>query len=277
MKAAALDLAARGIFVFPLAVNGKTPITLHGYQDASTDPKRIEEMWQRCQDANIGIATGASGLVVIDIDVKHGVNGWKAFDDCLERLGELPGPTRMASTPSGGAHIYFREPAGAEIRNSAGRLGPGLDVRAHGGYVVAPPSVIEGKAYRWDITEPAKVLPDAWAEAMQPPKPRKVDPENRPVINRANRYGVAALNDETDIVANAQPGQRNDTLTRSAFKVGTVADQCGVTRAQAEEMFAWAVSQWKDVHEARKAADSFWRAFEAGRNEPRQLELQSRG
>jgi hypothetical protein len=275
MKPAALEYARAGVHVFPLQPNGKTPITCNGFKDAITNPKHVEEMWQRCQDANIGIATGASGLVVIDIDVKHGVNGWKAFDDCLERLGELPGPTRMASTPSGGAHIYFRAPKGADIKNSAGRLGPGLDVRAHGGYVVGPPSVIDGKAYRWDITEPAKVLPDAWAEAMRPPKPRKVDPENRPVINRANRYGVAALNDEADIVAKAQPGQRNDTVTRSAFKVGTIADQCGITGVQAEKMFAWAVSHWGDEAEARKASGSFWRAFQAGRLEPRQMELKS--
>jgi hypothetical protein len=275
MRAAALELAARGIYVFPLLANGKTPVTLHGHQDATTDAKRIEEMWQRCQDANIGIATGASKLVVIDIDVKNGINGWKAFDDCLQRLGELPGPTRMASTPSGGAHLYFRAPDGAEIRNSAGRLGPGLDIRAHGGYVVCAPSVVDGKRYRWDITEPAKVLPDAWAEAMQPPKPRQATPASRPQVERASRYGIAALNGEADIVAKAPPGQRNDTITRSAFKVGTVADQCGITGAQAEEIFAWAVSHWGDEAEARKASGSFWRAFEAGRLEPRQMELKS--
>ena len=275
MRAAALELAAQGIYVFPLAVNGKTPVTLHGYQDATTDPRRIDEMWQRCRTANIGIATGASGLVVIDIDCKHGINGWEAFDDCLERLGELPGPTRMASTPSGGAHIYFREPAGGDIRNSAGRLGPGLDVRAHGGYVVAPPSIIDGKAYRWDITEPAKVLPDAWAEAMKPPRLMPVPVALRPRIGSGSRYGLAVLNGEADAVANAQPGQRNHTLTRSAFKVGTVADQCGITGGQAERMFAWAVSQWKDAGELRKAADTFRRAFEAGRNNPRNAELQS--
>ena len=112
-----------------------------------------------------------------------------------------PGPTRMASTPSGGAHIYFRESAGGDIRNSAGRLGPGLDVRAHGGYVVAPPSVIDGKAYRWDITERAKVLPDAWANAMQPPKPQRVPVELRPRIGSGSRYGLAVLNGEADAVA----------------------------------------------------------------------------
>lgn len=275
MKGAADKLARQGIYVFPLIANGKIPATQHGFQDGTTDPKRIEEYWGLLPKSNIGIATGASGLVVIDIDTKHGVNGWKAFDDCRERLGDLPGPTRMASTPSGGAHLYFREPEGIEIRNSAGRLGPGLDVRAHGGYVVAPPSTIDGKAYGWDITEPAKVLPAAWVEAMQPPRAQHVDPGTRPVIGRANRYGASALSREADAVAKAQPGQRNDTITRSAFKVGTLADDCGITGTQAEKMFAWAVGCWGDEAEARKARDSFWRGFEAGRREPRQMELQS--
>jgi len=275
MRAAALELAARGIHVFALRPNGKLPATRNGFKDSTANPEDVSSTWDALPDANIGIDCGASRLVVIDIDVKHGVNGWKAFDDCLERLGELPGPTRMASTPSGGAHLFFRAPDGFEIRNSAGRLGEGVDVRARGGYVVAAPSVIDGRAYRWDVTAPAKVLPEAWAEAMQPPKPRQVSPENRPAINRASRYGIAALNGEADIVAKAPPGQRNDTITRSAFKVGTIADQCGVTGAQAEKMFAWAVSHWGDEAEARKASGSFWRAFEAGRLEPRQMELKS--
>jgi hypothetical protein len=200
MKAAALDLAARGILVFPLAVGDKMPVTLHGYQDATTDPKRINEMWQRRPNANIGIATGASGLVVIDVDVKNDINGWEAFNDCLERLGELPGPTRTASTPSGGAHLYFRAPDGFEIPISAGRLGDGIDVRAHGGYVVCPPSVIDGRAYRWDITERAKVLPAAWAEAMLPPKHVPVPVELRPRIGSVNRYGTVVLREEADAV-----------------------------------------------------------------------------
>jgi hypothetical protein len=275
MRAAALELGAQGIHVFPLAVNGKTPVTLHGYQDATADPKRIDEMWRHRPAANIGIATGASGLVVIDTDVKRGINGWESLGRCLERLGELPGPTRMASTPSGGGHLYFRPPDGFEIPISAGRLGPNLDVRARGGHVVAPPSVIDGKAYRWDITERVKVLPVAWAEAMLPPKHVPVPVELRPRIGCVSRYGTVVLREEADAVANAQPGQRNDTLTRCAFKVGTIADQCGITGEQAEEMFRWAVSQWGDAGELRKSAGTFERAFEAGRENPRNAEVRS--
>lgn len=274
MKSAALEYARAGIYVFPLVNNGKMPATLHGHQDAAIDPVEVATLWQHRPTANIGIATGASGLAVIDIDRKHGVDGWRGLADCLKRLGELPGPTRMVSTPSGGAHIYFRAPAGFEIRNSAGRLAPGVDVRACGGYVVAPPSVISGKAYRWDVTAPAKVLPLAWGEAMTPPKPEPtaVHPCARPVIpnrNGARRYGRVVINSEADTVRKAERGSRNDTITRSAFRVGQVAEQCGISIGQAGETFAWAVSHWGDDAEAHKAQDSFLRAFEAGKQSPR--------
>jgi hypothetical protein len=282
VKAAALEYARAGIHVFPVLPNKKEPACARGFYDGTTDLDEIEDAWKRLPDANIGIATGASGLVVIDIDVKHGDDGWDALDDCMKRFGQLPGPTRMVSTPSDGAHIYFRAPEGVEIPSSAGQFKsglktPGLDVRASTGYVLAPPSVIDGKRYHWDITEPAKMLPRAWAQAMLPPKPRYVAPEDRPVVQRANAYGASVLNDEADTAANAQPGCRNDTLTSSAFKVGTIADQCGITPDTAAKVFAWAASQWGDAREAIKARDSFHRAFSAGRLSPRQLELSHGG
>jgi hypothetical protein len=110
---------------------------------------------------------------------------------------------------------------------------------------------------------------------MLPPKPQYVAPEDRPVIERASAYGKRVLNDEADTAAEAKKGQRNDTVTRSAFLVGTIADQCGITGAQADKVFAWAVGHWGDEAEARKAHGSFWRAFEAGRKSPRELELKS--
>jgi len=282
IKDAALEYARAGIYVFPLQPNGKEPACTRGYLDGTTDLDEIEDAWQQLPNANIGIATGRSGLVVVDIDVKHNVDGWDAFADCLQRFGQLPGPTRMASTPSGGAHIYFLAPEGVEIPSSNGQLKsgfktPGLDVRASTGYVVAPPSIIDGKAYHWDITEPVKVLPDAWAEALQKPKH---EPRPRPVLRdptKVRNYGAKVLSEEADKAAAAQPGSRNNTITTCAFRVGRVADQCGISGGQAEEMFAWAANQWRDATEARKAAGSFWRAFEAGRNEPRQLELRNHG
>lgn len=277
MRTAALELGAMGIHVFPLVVNGKTPVTSRGYKDATTDDKRIHEMWQRCRSANIGIATGASGLVVIDIDVKHGINGWKAFDDCLERLGELPGPTRMASTPSGGGHLFFRAPEGVEIRNSAGKLGPGLDVRARGGYVVAPPSIIDSRAYRWDITESVKVLPDAWAKAMAVPV-RKAPEGRLPVARHTNRctrrYCVVANERACKDLRSTPLGGRNEAILRYGTSMGGLIHTGGITEQEIIDGMDWACGHW-DIRERdiRKDLDTVRRAIEWGRQHPRQMEM----
>jgi len=126
---------------------GKHPLTRHGAKDASRDVARIESWWARCSWANVGIATGAaSGLVVLDIDPRHG------GDDSLVELereqGKLPA-TPIVLTGGGGQHLYFRHPGGRVV--SATGIRPGVDVRADGTLVVAPPSAhVSGRPYEWD-------------------------------------------------------------------------------------------------------------------------------
>ena len=156
--------ARRGILVFPCHTiedgrctcgkachsPGKHPIgTLvpHGVHDATADIGMIDQWWAMYPDANVGIATGrASGIVVIDIDPDHG--GEDSWANLEARFGATD-DTWWVETGSGGYHIYFA--AGeAETRNSAGMVGPGIDVRGDGGYVIAPPSLhVSGGQYRW--------------------------------------------------------------------------------------------------------------------------------
>lgn len=138
----ALDYATRfGWAVFPLVPRGKTPLTSHGFKDASTDPERIREWWTTTPDANIGIATGtASNLVVLDLDSRAAVASF------VEAYGD---PSTPCSTTGRGAHLLFAHPGG-RVRSRAGALGPEIDVRGDGGYIVAPPSIHpSGKAYGW--------------------------------------------------------------------------------------------------------------------------------
>ena len=136
----ALAYARQGLHVFPIVPDGKTPLTSHGFHDATTDEAQIDAWWSQSPDANIGIATGkVSGLVVVDVD-RHGEDGTKA----LQTLN-LP-PTRVVRTPRNGYHFIFRYPDGAEIGRVIGVL-PGIDLLGDNGYVVACGSRVGGKLY----------------------------------------------------------------------------------------------------------------------------------
>ena len=136
---AALSYAGRGWAVFPVKPNGKSPITPNGFKDATTDPKKIRSWWAVNPKANIGVATGLSGLVVIDGDVKNGDDPDVSLRNLLD--GQSIPDTLRADTPSGGWHLFFEAIPGTDVRTTAGKLGAGLDVRAAGGYVVVAPSV----------------------------------------------------------------------------------------------------------------------------------------
>jgi putative DNA primase/helicase len=115
-----------------------------GLLDATRDSVRITS-WFEGEAWNIGIATcAASGIVVLDIDPRHGGEGSLAALEAEH--GPLP-PTWRFLTGGGGEHILFRHPGGT-VKNSAGKVGPGIDVRGDGGYIVAPPSIhIGGRPY----------------------------------------------------------------------------------------------------------------------------------
>jgi len=115
-----------------------------GVKDASKDLATVERWFARTR-FNIGIATGVvSGIIVLDIDPRHG--GDETLAALESEYGTLPSTWRFL-TGGGGEHVVFRHP-GARIPNSAGKLGPGIDVRGDGGYIVAPPSVhISGRSY----------------------------------------------------------------------------------------------------------------------------------
>lgn len=142
---------------------GKHPIgklVPQGLKNASLDPEIVTNWWRLAPYANIGIPTGAlSGLVVLDVDTaKYGDD---SLFDLTQRFGPLPF-TVMALTGGGGMHYLFAHPGPhLKIRNSVENLGPGLDVRGDGGYiVVAPSSHISGRHYTWEAScHPKDVQP----------------------------------------------------------------------------------------------------------------------
>ncbi|HEX8104406.1 MAG TPA: bifunctional DNA primase/polymerase [Solirubrobacteraceae bacterium] len=136
---------------------GKHPLTRAGVHDATTAEPVIRGWWATWPHARAGMATGAaSGLVVLDVDPRHG--GDDALHDLEQHHGALP-TTLTVCTPSGGQHIYFRDPAA--LRPSAGRVGSGLDVRADASYVVAAGT----PGYVVDLDAPPASLP-TWLEQL---------------------------------------------------------------------------------------------------------------
>ena len=164
--AAALKYAEEGWAVIPL--KGKKPLTPHGYKDATKDEAQITRWWTIWPEANIGLATGAiSGRLVLDIDVKNGKKGDESLRLLLQQNGELP-KTRKSVTASGGWHYVFRMPAesqwGRIMRSNKG-VREGIDLLANGSYFVAPPSVVDGKEYKWiDSSDVAQCPP--WVAAL---------------------------------------------------------------------------------------------------------------
>jgi hypothetical protein len=198
----ALALARRGWWVFPCRVRGKEPLTAHGFHDATDDVAVIEAWWRRWPAANIGLACGPSGLVVIDVDPRHG------GDRSLARL-RLP-PTLVARTGGGGRHFFFA----GHARSRKGP--PGIDVKAAGGYVVAVGSVHpSGGRYVWEHRLPLA----PWSENLVPIT-RPAPAVTRPTVAAGYGYGRAALRAELERLAGATEGYRNDRLHLAAFRMG---------------------------------------------------------
>jgi hypothetical protein len=196
----ALEYAKRfGWHVLPVA--GKIPIVRDWTSKASTDPEQIRTWWSNDSGINIGIATGArSNLLVLDVDPNNG------GDESLRALEAQYSPLPMTTevlTGGGGHHYYFQHPR-IELGNSAGKLGPGLDIRADGGQVVAPPSVhpVTGKSYEWEAAH----HPDDISPAPAP------DWLLRLLTEKAERRAP-------QVSQVFQDGSRNDSLTREAGRL----------------------------------------------------------
>jgi hypothetical protein len=161
----AIRLARLGFRVHPVAPGGKHPL-VPGWPDAATtDEGQILEWARRYPRANAGVVTG-KGLNVIDIDSKHGVDGFASLACLEDELGQLPS-TYSVDTPGGGRHLYFATHPDVVIRNSAGRLGLGVDDRGHHGYVVGEGSVVNGRSYALHGScRTITPLPQLWVERL---------------------------------------------------------------------------------------------------------------
>lgn len=311
MGQAALQYVRRGWPVFPCherdkpwknaagkeGLNrAKAPYIGNGLKDATRDEQRVKDWWRRNPEAMVGVPLGVNGCFVVDFDPRFEEQYDEATGEVLvdpdtgapvlrewplaelkaeleAMMGvELP-PSLTSRTPSGGVHVWFRQPndGGPEIRNSVGgkRLNDHVDVRGGGGYVIAPPSSIldgslsgaaEGE-YRWierrgDWRDDASIVeapPELIALLRAPREKRAAEPRDTMVDNSAapsparvaadvdddiRRYCLRALDGECKEIREAQSGKRNEQLFTSALKISSLVAagglDAGVARSSIE-------------------------------------------
>jgi len=189
---AAASLAANGWPVFPLGQD-KKPRTMHGFKDATKDLTQISAWAAQWPDALVGVPTGkVSGVFVLDVDVKNGKDGFSTLHD---KGWNLPATRTHKTRNGGGAHYLFRVPTYKALKNSASKLGAGLDTRGDGGYIVWWP------AHGGEVENP-----NAFADAP----PWLLDAlQNDP----APKYKATAVATSSESITD---GGRNDTLFRLA-------------------------------------------------------------
>jgi hypothetical protein len=214
---AALRYAELDWKVFPLAAGTKVPAIKggHGVKDASGDPAQIRDWGRLYPNANIGIACGLpSGIVVIDIDPRNGGDATLAK---LAAKGHVPPPGPRARTGNGGWHFICR--FDSKVTNSTSRLGPGVDIKSTGGYVVAAPSRIRasrdgsGGTYRWEVSPFDVAVPrlPLWMTSVLAPPPR---PKFETDVRGGDIESLARF------VATSPEGERNKRLYWAACRAG---------------------------------------------------------
>ena len=250
----------------------KAPYTGRGFYDASLDPKIIAQWWRRWPDALIGMPTGQmSRRWVLDIDVKDdSANGF----DTLEDLGHAVLPEApMAHTARGGRHVNY-DAGDRELRSSVGQIGPGLDVRGEGGYVILPSP---GSGYWWDpLWNFETVVPVAAPDWLWPPQPSRppLDRNAMKPVTGLCLYGKAAIDGAVRAIISAKNQSQEHTLNAEAFSIGTLAGAGVVPGDIALRALLFAAHQMPN-HDpawpwrAEEIDAKVKRAFSAGTRHPR--------
>ena len=261
---AALETAALGYAVFPLAANSKAPVKgSDGLHDATTDRDRIRRALTNGR--NYGTLP-PENVLALDCDDADQVGSLEAR---FPELAEAP----AIDTPRGGRHWYLRTD-GWRIPTRA-KAAPGLDVRGFGrAYVAGPGSRIDGKSYAavrpLVAPEALPVASKALREYLTPEAsapPARRPPDAKPSATRASGYARAAWDAELARVASAPEGNRNDTLNSAAFNLGQLVGAGHLDRDRT--LAALVRAAGKAGLSDSEAAQTAKSGLSAGRKQPR--------
>lgn len=248
----ALAYARHGLAVFPVKAD-KKPLTGNGLKDASTDPGTVSDWWRQWPHADPAWSLPPT-VVVVDIDIKRGKNGYRDF----ERLsGSDPHDvdTPATSTPSGGMQLFFA--AAKPYRNRVAIDGTGLDTRSLGGYVILP-CAANGRQWLRPLRGVPMAPAPAWLDEAEQTAPRPPNPP-RSVASRAE--ALRALKIACARIVVAPDGSQEDTRHRQCFLIGALIKRGDLDHAAASAALVAAARsmrtygrRWRDLEERVEAS-----------------------
>lgn len=201
----AMFYAEHNIKTFPVKKQGKSPLCPNGFKSATMDRVVLQEWNKKFHDCNIGIPTGTiNNIFVVDVDGEIGAKSLIALENIY---GKLDAPTVITGK---GKHLYFKIPENTNIKSSVSKIANHIDIRANGGYVVAPPSIHEnGNCYKWVNFDFSQDFPTApqW------------------LIDVISNSAETKFEDLLEEIATASEGMRNTTLLGNAIKICNSANK----------------------------------------------------
>jgi Bifunctional DNA primase/polymerase, N-terminal len=240
----ALGLARRGISVFPCDPHTKRPFTKNGFKDATADADCVHECWTAHPDALIGVPTGPR-FVVIDLDLQHA----DAVEWLQQNRHRLP-LTRTHSTRSGGKHYLFAPTD--KVRCSAGKLGPHIDTRGHGGYIIWWPACGLEVLHGGVLAE----FPEWICRLLEPPPVRETYLVSRGFDPDRSIDGIIRK------IAGAAEGERNHITFWGACRLAELVHEGKLGARLAVDIVVEAAARAGLHHvEARRTAQSAFRTI----------------
>ncbi len=217
---AAASLAALGFMPIPLSASRKPILT--GWPDAEPGEDAARARFGACNAQGVAVVT--RGFIVVDLDRGHaeGVDGVENFAALIAEHGDFPNHGPVVQTQRGGLHVWLAAPADVDVRASASKIAPGVDIKAGRALATCPPT----PGYSWIaplvLLAGLPMTPDWLVRLACPPPPPPVYGPHKP-IRGADAYARAVLARELDAVARADKGGRNGALFRAAARLGELA------------------------------------------------------